>query len=437
MEGLVKIITLTSENVKRLVAVEIKPDGNLVQITGKNGQGKTSVLDSIWWCIAGAKHIQSAPIRKGANQARIKLDLGEIVVTRTFKRTGEGDDFATKLEVVGAVKGTPQGMLDSLLDALAFDPLAFARMAPKDQFTAIKKYVPDVDFDKLAAQNSIDFSTRTDVSRRAKEARILADQIVIDPKSPTEIVDESALVKQLSEAGRHNSETQLRAERRTQEVRSIRDLLSDAVALRQKAATIIQEAAQAEKDAADRQARFDAADPLPALIDVAVLEAGIASAKKANEEVAKRQRKAEHNKTALKFDADAKALTERMAARDAEKLASIAKAKLPVESLSFGDGIVLLNGVPFDQASDAEQLKASCALAMAGNPELRVLRVRDGSLLDEESLALLGKMADERDYQVWIERVTSGEKIGFELLDGSLIEHEKKEAQQTLLPEEK
>ena len=47
-----KIIQLSAENVKRLIAVEIKPDGNLVQITGKNGQGKTSVLDSIWWALS-------------------------------------------------------------------------------------------------------------------------------------------------------------------------------------------------------------------------------------------------------------------------------------------------------------------------------------------------------------------------------------------------
>ena len=136
-----KIIQLTAENVKRLVAVEIRPDGNMVQITGKNGAGKTSVLDSIWWALSGAKHIQTAPIRKGANQAKIKLDLGEIVVTRTFKREKEGDGFTTKLEVVGAVKGTPQGMLDSLLDALAFDPLAFARMDAKAQFRSEERRV--------------------------------------------------------------------------------------------------------------------------------------------------------------------------------------------------------------------------------------------------------------------------------------------------------
>ena len=42
-----KILELRAENIKKLVAVEIKPDGNIVEITGKNGAGKTSVLDSI------------------------------------------------------------------------------------------------------------------------------------------------------------------------------------------------------------------------------------------------------------------------------------------------------------------------------------------------------------------------------------------------------
>jgi recombinational DNA repair ATPase RecF len=41
-----KITKLIAENVKKLSVVEITPDGNLVQITGKNGQGKSSVLDA-------------------------------------------------------------------------------------------------------------------------------------------------------------------------------------------------------------------------------------------------------------------------------------------------------------------------------------------------------------------------------------------------------
>src|SRR3990172_1148857 len=104
-----KILKLTAENIKRLIAVEITPDGNLVQITGKNGNGKTSVLDAIWWALAGKKPIQSKPIRNGAHSAMITLVLGdpssedqkkrrELTITRTFTLEDDGD-YTTSLRV--------------------------------------------------------------------------------------------------------------------------------------------------------------------------------------------------------------------------------------------------------------------------------------------------------------------------------------------------
>ena len=38
-----KIIELQAENVKRLRAVTISPEGHIVEISGRNGQGKSSV----------------------------------------------------------------------------------------------------------------------------------------------------------------------------------------------------------------------------------------------------------------------------------------------------------------------------------------------------------------------------------------------------------
>src|SRR5262245_51448409 len=87
-----RIIELRAENLKRLVAVTITPKGDLVQITGRNGQGKTSVLDSIWWALGGAKNIQGQPIRKGQERAFVSVKLGaetvKLVVTREFTAGG-------------------------------------------------------------------------------------------------------------------------------------------------------------------------------------------------------------------------------------------------------------------------------------------------------------------------------------------------------------
>ena len=147
-----KIIALEAENLKRLTAVRIAPDGNLVQITGKNGQGKTSVLDAIWWAMAGTSNVQTTPIRKGEDQAIINLDLGDIKVRRKFIAQEDGG-YTTSITVEngeGARFLSPQNMLDALVGQLSFDPLAFSRMKPADKVQALRSLVKDFDFDAAA-----------------------------------------------------------------------------------------------------------------------------------------------------------------------------------------------------------------------------------------------------------------------------------------------
>src|SRR5260221_4288607 len=84
----VKILKLSAENFQKITVVEITPDGNLIQITGKNGAGKTSLLNSIWVALGGADAMPGMPVRKGADKGHVTLDLGDIVVTRRFDAEG-------------------------------------------------------------------------------------------------------------------------------------------------------------------------------------------------------------------------------------------------------------------------------------------------------------------------------------------------------------
>jgi predicted ATPase len=123
-----RIIELRAENVKNLKVVDITPRGNVVQVTGKNGSGKTSVLDSIWWALAGADNIQGVPVRKGAESMRIRLNLGELIVER--KQTVAGSRTITvrnpkqRADGSEAAPGTPDAKLfkfdspQEMLDAL-------------------------------------------------------------------------------------------------------------------------------------------------------------------------------------------------------------------------------------------------------------------------------------------------------------------------------
>lgn len=403
-----KIVELVAENIKRLVAVDIKPDGNVVQITGKNGQGKTSVLDSIWWALGGGSTIQAEPIRQGENFAKIVLDLGDIKVTRTFKKAdGETSSSLFVEGKDGSKFSSPQTVLDAVLGRLTFDPLEFSRMKPRDQFDTLRALVPGFDFAAEEAANRTDFERRTDLNRRSKECRVFAEKIATPANLRTALVDEQEILNEYEKADDHNRTTIARkANRETAQARI--KVCRDTIAALQ-------------EEAADLEVKLEDAGPLPPLIDVTEVSRRLAIARKENDDFRAAENKKKHEDAALDLEQKAAALSELMKSREERKRAAITAAKLPVEGLTFEEGKVCLRGVPFEQASDAEKLRASIAIAMALNPKLQVVRIRDGSLLDRASMELVATMANERDCQVWIEKVEDSGTVGFVIEEGRLV----------------
>ena len=59
-------------------------------------------------------------------------------------------------------------------------------------------------------------------------------------------------------------------------------------------------------------------------------------------------------------------------------------------------------------------------MAMAMNPKLRVLRIKDGSLLDDQALAALREQVKEQDFQLWIEVVNPDDTSAVIIEDGQV-----------------
>lgn len=429
-----RILELRSENFQRIKAVAIRPDGNLIEITGKNGNGKTSTLDSIAVVLGGKALAPAAPIRKGADQATIGIDLGdktvELIVTRTFKRSKENGEYTTSLTVEspdGGVFRSPQRMLDTLLGELSFDPLVFARAKPAEQIDMLKRLVPGVDFDAIERQNAADYEKRRDLNREAKSLRAQAAGIPV-PADVGEAVDEDALVAKLDEAGEHNAEIERRKARREKVSGDIEQLEREAkqhtdraAELRRQADEAQQAAQQAVNAAAALSDKLANAEPLPDPIDTSTIRSEIAAARAHNDRVADARQRRKLDAEAEDLEQQSETLTEAMEARNTAKAEAIAAANLPVPGLAFGAGEVTLGGVPFEQASSAEKLRASVAIAAAMNPKLRAVRVFNGNDLDDDSLKLLEQFAEEHDLQVWLERIHASGKVGFVIEDGALV----------------
>ena len=419
-----KIISLTAENVKRIKAITIKPKSEIVEVVGKNGMGKSSVLDSIWWALAGQKNIQTVPIRSGETRARIRLDLGELIVERKF--TPSGTTLTVEAEN-GARYPHPQSVLDGLIGSLSFDPLAFSRLKPKDQREQLRGLLTGLEaLDTIDPAIRLAYDQRTDINRQVKSAQAAAESVAVDDvRDPGETeadvmaaldqanVEMQASIREDTELTRlkdrvSDEESRLHGmqDRRAQLIKQLEDLDAQIIAQNVKRVA----AANAAADAA-KQARRTNPD-IPAI--KARLAAAQAYAKAATQKATREQLR----EKAEKLEGTSVDLTAKIIQLEADKRKIIEEAKMPIPHLGLSDDGVTYKKIPLDQCSSAEQLRVSVALAMAANPRLRVLRIQDGSLLDADSMTNIEEMAIAGDYQIWVERLQLSGKVGVIIEDG-------------------
>lgn len=419
-----RIVQLHAENYKRLGVVEISPEGHMVTVGGKNGHGKSSVLGAIYVALKGRAVAPPKPIREGEEKCTIRLDLGDIVVTRNFHQK-EGLEYTDTLKVEsadGLRYSKPQDVLNALLGEIGFDPFEFVNLKPKEQAARLLQMVPlPIDLDEFAEADASDFQNRRDANREVARLKAQVEGI---PKEdvPEDLPDRAALTDQLGNAANTNAEISREEQRREAERGRItggRQQISDK---RARAEDLRQQAHALDAEANDLEGKVNAAekalDDLPALdqfVDTDEIRQKLRDAEAAQAIADRQARRAELATELAAAEAKAQGYTDAMAKRAKERNEALAAAEMPVPGLAFAiaeDGTATLTyeGLPFDkdQISTAAQLRVSTAIGMAANPRLRVLRIMDGSLLDEDSMRLLAEMAEAEDFQLWVEVVGEG-----------------------------
>jgi hypothetical protein len=413
------IVELKASNVKRLRAVHIRPDGAAVVLGGKNGQGKSSVLDAIAYALGGKDAACREPVRRGAESAEIVCDLGEIIVRRTFKPTGETTLVVSSRE--GARFPSPQAMLDRLTGSLTFDPLAFARMRPAEQSETLRRLV-GLDFKDLDAERASVYAERTTVNRDGQAMLARFNAAPSFPDAPAAEISSSEVLAERDAATERNAANSGKRDEAAYAERiagerangahlaslSVEEADAEVKRWTEVAATRRRSLIEAERMRDEARAKADAiAAEVTTLVDVdlAPFKGRLDAVDATNNKVRANAVRAKLEKDLEAKRDESRALTARLEAIDAEKAKAIETAPMPVPGLGFDAAGVTLNGLPFEQASQAEQLRVSVAMGFALNPRLRVLLVRDASLLDSESLDLVTRMAEEAGAQVWLERV--------------------------------
>lgn len=422
------ILGLVAEDFKKLRVVEITPKGHLVQITGKNGQGKTSVLDAIWAGLVGKRATPEKPVRKGAQSAKIHLNLGDVIVTRTIGGDGNQKLTVTNADGIhqrGPKDKGPQELLDSLLGELTFDPLEFIGMKPKQQIEVVRRIAKiDLDVDSLNAANKTDYDERTGINREIERLKAEMATITVQEKLPKAKIDEAAILAKIAQVDSINAAARKHDDAKREANQNLahfeRALKSDEDELAERKAQVAALEKQIQNSKEILQKKRTEADELPdgVYASAAELTEELNQAQLVNREIDKRSRR-----DVLQGQLNAKThhsdqLTRQIKDREEQKRVALDKAQMPVEGLTFDEEIVTYKGIPIEQLGDAEKIRVSTSIAMAANPKLKVIRILHGEALDEDSLVILAQMAEQHDYQIWMARVDSTGKVGIIMEDG-------------------
>ncbi len=424
------VIGLTVDSYKRLSAAHITPSPTgLIPVRGMNAAGKSSLIESMLAALLGKKGKSELPIMEGAHGAQVVVDLGEIVVTRRWTRDS-GGRAQTKLTIEdadGHPMTSPQAILDKLVGQFA-DPVAFLGLPAAEQVKTVLAVLGlDQELDKLEARAAGYYDQRRDLGRDVTRTEKALDQISAEveglPAPPTEGTIEELTAKlqaaNESNAGREalkagmlgasnrGKEAAARLERLEAEVQTLKDEVN------------AQRATWTENNLA-------LAHTGPPIDPVPIAEA--LQAHEAASEHAGKRSLLESTRTQHSAAQAAHEEAERGLAAAREEIAELlGSAKFPIDGMKYDSDAkaLTISGIPFSSASQAERLKAAAAIAMAGDPAIRVMFVREGSLLDDESVALLAQITEDWQGQLWLERVDSNAAgAGIWIEDGQAYQNE-------------
>ncbi len=408
-----RITGLYAENFMKIKCVEIKPDGTIVEISGKNGNGKSCVLKAVWAIIewkAASKKITN-PVRDGEDKATLECVIDDKykatrTITKDSKQTIKIVDIQT-----GNIITKPQTILNNWMKGFGEDPfemtLQYKDAGRIEKIASIINDKLGVDIHKFDREIAVHKEARKELNRDKKREQSRLDSMLPPQESePDEKIDILTTTAELADARSKLSvqaDNLVRRQSIESDIKAAEEQLS---ALKNKLTCVNTEIVK---------------NPAPAQEKITDLEEKITNVERINSRVLEIQ---EYNNVQITLQAIEGRLTvhkKNIELQSINKAEAVERVDLGIEGFKIDDGTIYVNGVPFSDLSDAEKIITCMKIIIASDPELRVMRIEKGSLLDEYTLKQLEEIAEKYDFQIWLELVDSTGLRGFYLEDGELV----------------
>lgn len=446
-----KIIRFTAENVKKIKAIEIFPEdlNNVVIITGKNAQGKSSVIESLWMALAGFKYPQPVNNTKTEDEeSYVEIELEDLIIRRHW--TSNEKSYLNVLTKDGAKYPSPQAMLDKMKGAISLDPVEFMMIGrfDKGEQKQVEYLIKALNLNTKTydIKYKVLYDERQVINRDlTKFKSILKELPEPEVNLPDKEISVLEITGEMQRAIEHN-QTKTRtgnlalqaledskrkmndAKRVETDIQSkqelIKKLQNEINALDKTKITYMQQS----NDLKLRSEELYKQAENIALIDIDNFQMQINEAEKTNQKIRARNKRTEIEAEADELFAESEKKTGEMEEIKRQKAELISKANFPIEGLTYDENGIFVNGIPLVQLSESEQFRFSALISMVANPDLKVIATKHGSIFDEEKLALLIEMIKEKDYQIWIERVDENKLPAVIIEEGKVKQIRKKDS---------
>lgn len=410
----VKINSLEFENVKRIKAVALTPaQSGLTVIGGKNGQGKTSVLDTLAWVLGGESYKPSEATRQGSvipPDLKVELSNGLIVERK-------GKNSTLKVTDPSGGKGGQQ-ILNQFVEQLAINLPKFLNQSSKEKANTLLKIigVGDKLFELENKEKSI-YDQRTAIGRIADQKKKFATEMITYEGVPLEPLSAAELIKQQQEILAKNGENQRKRD-------NVYSLQAERNRLAEKVNTLAEELEKYTELLGKACEDFEIASKSAEQLQnesTEELEKNIADIDAINIKVRANldKEKAEIDAEGYKKQYDT--MSGEIEQLREQKMSLLKSANLPLPGLSVEDGELTYNGFKWDAMSGADQLKVSTAIVRKLNPECGFVFLDKLEQMDVDTLNEFGNWLEAEGLQAIATRVSTGNECSIIIEDGYAV----------------
>lgn len=423
-----KVTKLEVENIKNIKAVSIEPDPdkNVITLSGKNGAGKTSVVQSIMMALDGKTDKNT--VRQGTDKGKIVLDLGddnekrELIITRNIDSAGKSRVTVTNGE--GMFYKSPQTMLNGLREHISFDPLEFTRLDGKDQAEIILDHLGvKAEIEQIEEERKNVYDLRTLVNREKKKKEAQRDSIPFHfhDNIPDEPIIIQSLINQLNQAERKV----LINEHKKQEIKEIEQRIfyetEEKERLRIKYESQCKLVQNLNDESAKKQEEyFPLIEPNPSPDEI---KQKIWDAETINRYISDNQERDKLVTEISELEKQSNGLSFELTEHDTKKADLLRGANLP-DGMKFSENVkdgILYNDIPLQALSTGESIETAAKILAGLNPKLKIMWIQNGSLLDEDHMKALENIVNEYGFQTWIEVVDTSGNVGIVISEGEIV----------------